>query len=367
MSRDARALSTVVGGALLLLLTVALVATAGAMILGFSDQLSNPPPFVSEEESVTVDIVGNEAQHSLELVHRNGEPVDASALSVAVTVGGTTTTIPVSDLDGGALDDGEWSAGERLNVSLNQSTLCDPGGDSASVQLRYRGARSSYLLSERTVPVERGQFAIDGSHVRASVPYTANVKFLGTGWGSADSDAPVNVSVAVGGERAKAWTMVHDHDTTVGAYGVSRQDAGTDIEVRAAGLQHRRVCDSLFGIPINCHTEPYWVRVSSTENSENVRVYRDGSDAPNFTAASGQASAESYVAPYVENGTITLDDNQAIYLFDFNEDERDYQDAVVLVSFFTQREETGVYRSSGRDTILCPAETTSASPNAHGH
>ncbi|MFB6079099.1 MAG: type IV pilin [Halarchaeum sp.] len=363
MSRDGRALSTVVGGALLLL-TVALVATAGAMVLGFSDQLSNPPPFVSEEESVTVDIVGNEAQHSLELVHRNGEPVDASALSVAVTVGGTTTTIPVSDLDGGALDDGEWSAGERLNVSLNRSTLCDPGGDSVSVQLRYRGARSSYLLSEKTVPVERGQFAIDGSRVRASVPYTANVKFLGTGWGSADSDAPVNVTVAVGGERATAWTMVHDHDTTVGAYGVSRQDAGTDIEVRAAGLQHRRVCGP-FGL--FCHTEPYWVRVSSTGNSENVRVYRDGNATPDVAGANGQTSAERYVDPYVENGTITLDDNQAIYLFDFNEDERDYQGAVVLVSFFTQREETGVYRSSGRDTILCPAETRSASPNAHGH
>ena len=104
---------------------------------------------------------------------------------------------------------------------------------------------------------------------------------------------------------------------------------------------------------------------SSTENTENVRVYRDGDAAPAFEGVSGQQSAAAYVDPYVENGRITLDDNQAVYLFDFNDDDHDYQDAVVLVSFFARRggANVGVYESNARDVVLCPARTRSASPN----
>lgn len=85
------------------------------------------------------------------------------------------------------------------------------------------------------------------------------------------------------------------------------------------------------------------------------------------------AGVADYAEPFIENGTISLDDNQAIYLFDFNRrgpdhETADYQDAVVLVSFFT-RETTGTTvheTSEGRQVIVCPAETRSASPRGGG-
>ena len=129
--------------------------------------------------------------------------------------------------------------------------------------------------------------------------------------------------------------MVGNTASVVGSYGVSRQDAGTAVEVRADGGRPEYECT--LG-NWDCNRAGWtWTRVSSTENTENVRVYRDGDAASSFESASGQHSAAAYVDPYVEGGEMTLDDNRAVSLFDFNHDDHDYQDAVVLVSFFTRR------------------------------
>lgn len=354
---DGRAISPVIGVILLLAIAVMLAGTTGVLLLGFGDALDDPAPMVASEESVEAEFRGNETHHRLEVVHRGGDAVDASALTTQITVGDRTITVPATESDAGALDDGHWSVGERLTLDLNESLLCGAGAERASITLTYRDAGSGYELSSQTVPIERGQFVIDDAEVRATTPYTANVKFVGTGWSSPDRDGKVNVTVRVDGAVEHAWRMVEDSDTVVGAYGVSRQEPGTSLEVTAAG----RNCF------ISCNIYSYWTRVSSTANTENVRVYRDGDDTPDFGSGGDQQSAAAYVDPYVEDGEISLDDNQAIYLFDFNDDTHDYQDAVVLVSFFTQEERSGVYESRDRATVICPAETKSASPNGNGN
>lgn len=362
-----RGISPVVGAVLMFAIVVALAATAGAMVIGFGDTLEDPPPFAASEQSVEVEIGGNESRHTLEFVHQGGDSVSADALSVTIAAGDETTRIPLSRLDGDAVSDGSWTAGERLDVGLNESAVCSADAGEVDVDLVHADGGGSYTVSSRTIPVERGGFVIDGSRVEATTDYTANVKFVGTGWSSADGslDPPVNVSVHVGAERVHAWEMQTDTDQVVGAYGVSRQDPDTGIEIRAAGAQPEYDCGFL---GLNCDRVGWdWTRVSSEENADNVRVYRDGDDAPSFGSGEGQQSAAAYVAPYVEGGEVTLDDNQAVYLFEFNEGEdRDYQDAVVLVSFFTQHEEVGVYESKAEDVVLCPAETRSASPNGGG-
>ncbi|SFR57141.1 flagellin N-terminal-like domain-containing protein [Halogeometricum rufum] len=379
--RDERALSPVVGVALMVVIVVALGVLTGGMLLGFQTQLKDPAPVFVADETIEVDLQGNDTEHTLEFVHRGGQAVPAGPLSVRLGAGGTTRTIDLDSTSAASLADGEWSAGERLDLELDESAVCRAGTDTAEVTLTYEREDSSYTLSERRVSVERGQFVIRGDTVETTADFTANVKFLGTGWSSTRYDAPVNTSVGVNGSEVKAWEMVGDSNTTIGAYGVSRQSAGTSISVEARG---GTVEDARYVGPSDDYdysfeqygstyyvdvTEHEWRTTSADENDEYLVVLRDGDSVPNFDADSGQQDVATYAESFVENGTISLDDNQAIYLFDFNRqgpthETADYQDAVVLVSFFIQRTAAPQVHevSGGGEVIVCPAETRSASP-----
>jgi len=85
-----------------------------------------------------------------------------------------------------------------------------------------------------------------------------------------------------------------------------------------------------------------WDNIGRTQNSRNnplVRVMRDGDTTPGLAGFADQASAEVYMAPYIDEvtGTMKLGTNQAIYLFELgvtseNSSGFDLQDAVVLVT-----------------------------------
>lgn len=356
---DRRALSPVVGGALMLVIVVVLCAVVATMTLGFADVLEDPAPAVSNEESIEVALQGNETSHTLEFVHRGGQSVPADALVASVGDGDAAETIHLDESAADALADGTWSAGEALRLDLDESSICDGGGDSASVRLTYEEASGgrSFTVSERTVPVERGEFVIRGDSLEATTDYTANVKFLGTGWSSPTYDAPVEVSVRVDGTEETSWVS-GDSDTTVGAYGVSSQDSGTPLSVVARGK-----------------TGPNggWRTTSESTNAEYLVVLRDGDAVPNYDAGNGQQDVAEYAEAFIEDGEVVLDDNQAVFLFDFNRQgtdhpTADYQDAVVLVSFFSQASErTTVHTDGERNVVVCPSETRSASPNGGGN
>jgi flagellin-like protein len=158
--RDERALSPVVGVALMVVIVVALGVLTGGMLLGFQTQLKDPAPVFVADETIEVDLQGNDTEHTLEFVHRGGQAVPAGPLSVRLGAGGTTRTI---------------------DLELDESAVCRAGTDTAEVTLTYEREDSSCTLSERRVPVERGQFVIRGDTVETTADFTANVKFLGTG------------------------------------------------------------------------------------------------------------------------------------------------------------------------------------------
>lgn len=354
---DERGISPVVGIALMIVLVVLLVVTTATMVLDMGSMLREPAPIVATDESVQVELQGNDTQHTLELIHQNGEQLSVDAAEIRVDSGTATQIIDLADLNGPALADGTWSTGERIQVDLNGSTICEGGGDTAEVSLIAETDGSASMLSSRTVPIERGQFLIDGDSVRATSDFTANVTFLGTGWSSPSYDAPVNVSVRVDESEEKTWENVRDSPSTVGSFSTTEQEAGTTISVVARGKTSR------YGD---------WRTTSESENAEYLEVLRDGDPAPNYEADSGQQDVAAYADPFIDNGTIDLDDNQAIYLFDFNrqgtdDDTADYQDAVVLVSFFTQETETvTVHNDRNQQVVVCPAAIQSTSANSSG-
>jgi len=85
-----------------------------------------------------------------------------------------------------------------------------------------------------------------------------------------------------------------------------------------------------------------WSHVGKTQNSVDnpfVVVLRDGDLPPNLSGFEDQASAEEFVAPYIDaaTGRMKLTVNQAIYLFELgtsstNSSGYDLQDAVILMT-----------------------------------
>lgn len=85
-----------------------------------------------------------------------------------------------------------------------------------------------------------------------------------------------------------------------------------------------------------------WSKIGQTQNSSDnplVWVLRDGDTPPGLPGFEDQASAEEFMAPYLddETGDMKLAENQAIYLFELGTTSTsssgfDLQDAVVLVT-----------------------------------
>ncbi|WP_254544248.1 type IV pilin [Halomarina pelagica] len=340
-SRD-RALSPLVGGVLVVGIVVLLAAVVATMALGFEDALVDPGPTVASGNTVRVELSGGEVDHSLALLHRAGATVDADALTVRVGSGDASVEYPLSSIDSPALADGRWGPGERVALDLDAETVCAGGGETAHVSVVHDAGRQSFLVSHREVPIERGQFVVRDTEVVPTARYTAAVTFVGTAWSSPYYDPPVTVRVTVGDEPVHSWTGVHDAQSTVGTYDVSTREAGTSLAVSASGYDGWD-----------------WRNVSESRHPSHMRVLRDGDPVPNLDAGDGQQSVAGYVSPYVKGDRVSLADNQAIFLFDFNTNTPasavDYQDAVVLVSFFTQ-EETVQFRENrrGEDVVVCP-------------
>ncbi|WP_440948352.1 hypothetical protein ACSAZL_09060 [Methanosarcina sp. T3] len=100
------------------------------------------------------------------------------------------------------------------------------------------------------------------------------------------------------------------------------------------------------------------LEVSSSGNSPNMKVLKNGDSVPPIQGFADQASMEEFVSSYIEDGKMKLGENEAIYFFelgttDLSSSGADFQDLVVLVSleFANETEETNVQQYS---PILIP-------------
>lgn len=80
------------------------------------------------------------------------------------------------------------------------------------------------------------------------------------------------------------------------------------------------------------------MEVSSTSNSPNLIVLRNGDAVPDIAGAMNQDSIEDYLEGYIdENNKVVLEENEAIFLFelgttDLRSSAADFQDLVVLMT-----------------------------------
>lgn len=340
-----RAISPVVGVALLVVIVLALGAITGGIFLGIGDRLDEPAPiFASGGGQVEVGVEnGTLVGQDLVLAHLGGQAIHTSNLVIALDSGtGTTRIDPGSS---GDVQDGVWSVGEELPIPIVPATVCD-GSDRLEISLLHEG-EGTYVVSEKTVPLVKGGFTIeDGSLVPVS-EYTATAKVLGAGftYGAGGPNIDIRLDVVIGDTSYDPWPGNVNNNGNPRSHTFTDQPAGASIRVAATGDKN--------GVYVTPRTR--W----SNATDGWVYVLRDGDTPPNIGAFGDQNSAASYVGPYLDSdGEIALDDNQAIFLFELGNSQTgsaaDFQDVVVLVSLQTQQTTVVETDTSGDRFIVCP-------------
>jgi len=187
---------------------------------------------------------------------------------------------------------------------------------------------------------EQIDFEIDNGRVIPTEDFAVMVSVLGAAITSRGNDIPVTAEVRLGELVLNPWGdfdsptagNVNDHGPTR-HYVVQEQfEAEDGVEITVTGR-------SWLGSGDDDEDYDMHLEANSQDEGWQVKVLRDGDAAPDIDGFEDQASAESFVAPYIdeETGLMTMDENQAIYLFEIgttrvSSSAADFQDLVVLVT-----------------------------------
>eukprot|EP00752_Nemacystus_decipiens_P013784 g12237.t1 len=187
---------------------------------------------------------------------------------------------------------------------------------------------------------EKIDFDINAGTITPSEDFMIMVSVLGSAITSNGTDVPVTVQLKIGEQTVNPWGDFSD------------EDAADVNDPHAPTRNH--IVNELFEVGDDSDpadtavtvTSRSWVNGSvyieanSHEQSQQVKVLRDGDDVPNIEGMEDQADVLEFIRPYIDfdSNKMVLDQNQAIYLFEIgttnmSKSSADFQDLVVLVTF----------------------------------
>ncbi len=206
-------------------------------------------------------------------------------------------------------------------------------------------------------------FDIGEGEVVPQEPFAAKITMVGCGnqgWDGGLYTAPVTMQITIGGEDilpfgpnpsqydSDLFSKIQDGDVNVEDQFPMEYilpniyPAGTAISVMARNWWRHWLWK--FG------WKKYDLRdeanSTDSDDADIVKVLRNGDAVPNVQGFGSQSSAEEFLAHYIDfdSKRVTLDDNQAIYLFELSklspsDPGTDYQDLVVLISLAKEQDD----------------------------
>lgn len=203
---------------------------------------------------------------------------------------------------------------------------------------------------------EKIDFDINAGKVVPTEDFMVMVSVLGSAITSNGKDVPVTVQLKIGDKKINPWGDFTDYK----AADVNDPHAPT----------RNYIVNELFSVEENDNpadtavtvTARSWVNgkvlieANSAAQSKQVKVLRNGDAVPKIKGLGSQADVLYFIKPYIDFKTnkITLDENQAIYLFeigttDVKSSAADFQDLVVLVTFGKTKRD--FYRFTDREAL----------------
>jgi hypothetical protein len=175
-------------------------------------------------------------------------------------------------------------------------------------------------------------FTISDGRVVPSEDFAVKVSVLGAAITSSGVDMPVTVKVNINGQSFEPFGDADDP----GAGDVNDHSPPRHFIVQEQFDEDSTI--DVTGTSWNTSGSVYLRRNSHSE-SPAVKVLRDGDPVPDISGFENQTDAVEFVRKYIdpETNTMTLHENQSIYLFELGttrltSSAADFQDLVVLVT-----------------------------------
>ncbi len=187
---------------------------------------------------------------------------------------------------------------------------------------------------------EKIDFDINAGTITPSEDFMIMVSVLGSAITSDGNDIPVTVQLKIGEQTVDPWGSFDDKD----AADVNDPFAPTRNHIVSELFEVGQDSDPA-DTAVTVTARSWWngsvhIEANSHEQSQQVKVLRDGDDVPDIEGMDDQADVLEFIRPYIDfdSNKMTLDQNQAIYLFEvgttnMSSSSADFQDLVVLVTF----------------------------------
>ncbi len=191
----------------------------------------------------------------------------------------------------------------------------------------------SFLQGPADAQADRSfEFTISDDRVVPATDFAAKVSVIGSAITSGGVDMPVTMSVRVGDASHDLFGSSLDP-----VYGnLNDHSAARHVIIDEVFTQGDAITLAARSWTVDGESNHLTARTDSP--SDLVHVLRDGDAVPDIAGFDGQASAEAFLRPYLnDDGTVDLDADQVIYLFELGETDlsnpaADFQDLVVLIT-----------------------------------
>ncbi|MBD3420246.1 MAG: hypothetical protein GF398_09040 [Chitinivibrionales bacterium] len=316
------------------LLTVVMIALIGGLTVSATMHLTSRNSKATRKTRVNaslLNIVEAGKEHGLALLRSGSiDPEAGSTIALLQNIPFDNGTYSVS-CKANADADMIWlsASGEKEGISKQIEVACMVGQDGNS-------------------PVD---FEIDDGEVVPQERFKASATVIGAAMSYGGYwDMPITLQITIAGQTLTPfgdWDYAQDgnvNDDENPRYYEFPDAYGTGEAVSIQARAWNKKSSSYDGSS-NSHWELY-NSASSNPHTSRVWVLRDGDDVPQVSGFLDQSSIQEYVSGYIEDGKITLEQNQAIYLFELcsncnlgSSDAADFQDAVVLITLVPEDEE----------------------------
>jgi hypothetical protein len=188
-------------------------------------------------------------------------------------------------------------------------------------------AALAVLGAASTAATDTIDFEIGDGQVTPSQDYAMRVTVLGASIQSGGTPMPVTVKLRVGDQSLEPFGEYSDPSEG----DVNTDNSSTYVPWVTFSAQS----------PIRIKAKSWlngnvYMTVDSGQNTQQVKVLRDGDAVPDIEGFENQNNIVDFVEDYIVDGHVRLDENEAIYLFELgttnlSSSAADFQDLVVLI------------------------------------